>query len=112
MLKTEAQDIIDRITYKNYRIRFSQDAYEDYYLLQIYAPVKDACLGYAYSVAPEITITTVYKIDASLFERFVKTDFIRLIQNQIIRLETHEVYEHFKLDGVCVVNPHPEQKTA
>lgn len=110
MTHLEALDIIDRISYKNWCIVFREDIYYSGYILTVVAKVKDACLGYNYTQAPEINVTGKHLITYEYFDQMNKEMFTKLVKHQIVNLELHEVKEHLKQDGVCIDNPHPERK--
>lgn len=110
MTHLEAQAIINNIVYKNYRITFRPETVYEEVGLILTAPVKDACSGYAYSVAPEVHIKTYQTYDIDYFNEMTKDQFIGEIFDMCKRLELHELKEHFKVDGVCLYDPHPENK--
>lgn len=110
MTHLEAQEIINSIVYKNYRITIREELFSYDFVLTLIAPVKDACLGYAYSVAPEIHIKSNRLYDIQYFNEMTKEQFINHIFDMCKQLELHELKEHFKVNGVCLYDPHPENK--
>lgn len=110
MTSLEAQEIINSIVYKNYRISFRPETVYGQVGLILTAPVKDACSGYAYSVAPEIPIKTHQTYFPDYFYNMTKEQLLEEIFQMCKRLELHELKEHFKVDGVCLYDPQPETK--
>lgn len=110
MIQLEAQEIINSIVYKNYRIIFRRETVYGEVGITLIAPVKDACSGYAYSVAPEVNIKTHRTYFIDYFHQMTKEQFINEIFDMCKQLELHELKEHFKVDGVCLYDPHPELK--
>ncbi len=48
----------------------------------------------------------------SVFElaRMSEKEALRIIERFLHNMETHELREFFKVDGICVTDPHPELK--
>lgn len=110
MTMQEAHNIINEIVYKNFYFKIKHDIMDDFIRIKATAPVRDACSGYNYEVAPVIPITTVQVLDFRFFERMNKDDFICIIYQTCRRLEMHELDEHFKVNNICFKDPHPEIK--
>lgn len=107
----EAREVLNTIVYKNAYFYLDMGIYDEV-LLRVKLPVKDACSGYAYTVAPEIKITSEQRFPIEHFQRIQKDEFLYLVRKMCQRLELHEVDEHFKVDGICYTDPHPERKHA
>jgi hypothetical protein len=105
----EARNIINEITYKNFYFKIQEDIYRGITLVAT-APVKDACSGYSFEMAPIIPIKTIQIFDERYFNILDKEQFIKILYITCKRLELHELDEHFKVNGICYVDPHPELK--
>ena len=107
----EAQKILDHeVRYKNIYFKVRRIVNNDTIEIKAVIQVKDACSGYAYEQSSTIPITTVEYISESYFEDLGKEDLVHLAYNACRRLEMHELDEHFKVNGVCFKDPHPELK--
>lgn len=107
----EAQNILaQEIVYKNFDFRILNDMYTDDIIIKLKAPVRDACSGYYYDVSPIIPILSREMISAQYFEQMTKEQFINRIYYMCELLEIHELKEHFKVNNVCLHDPHPELK--
>lgn len=105
------QDILDRMTYKpGWKITISRP--EDCGVQNYWEPIT------LHARYPTIDITTGKPITLSLVrsiplesaETVPEDALIDLIGYIIKNFEMHEFDEWFKIDGVCVRDPHPELK--
>lgn len=107
-----AQSLIDRITYKpEWKLRLTAEAksVNRPWQINVHLDYKVANLDGSYETVDLTTCTTF--TERSLIEVLVSGDFVRYIaMNLIRRAELHEIDEWFKLDGVCVTDPHPEHR--
>lgn len=106
----EANNIINSVTYKNIYFKIRQDIYTDNIILSTAIKVKDACSGYDFNMAPEITIKSTQYFVPQYFNHIEKEEFIYILYNECKRMELHELDEHFKINGKCFKDPHPELK--
>jgi hypothetical protein len=104
----EAQQILEEIKYKNFKFNISMMLNTHLIIIKATAPVIDACSGDEYSNSRIIPITTSQTIDHVHFDKMDREHFIYTIYNTCKRLEMHELDEHFKINGECFRNPHPE----
>ena len=108
-LKEAHRILTEEIIYKNYAFYIKEDTHSGFIQIRLKAPVKDACSGYHYEVSPVIPITSIDTIDPIHFDRMDREHFLYIIYNMCKRLEMHELDEHFKIEGKCFRDPHPER---
>lgn len=104
------QAILDRMTYKpGWKITISRptDSIHNFWEpITLYAryPTTDVLTG------ETIMLSFVRSIDVDSAEKYPEDKLINLIAYFIKSFEMHEFDEWFKIDGVCVHEPHPELK--
>lgn len=102
MTLTEAQQIIEGITYKiGTTVRIIRSYNTDIIQLGVGTIKPDVLTFKENPLINTITITPEYLV------QMTEKDLIREIKYIIVRLELHEVDEWLKYKGVCVTNPHP-----
>ena len=110
MTISEAWSIINtEIKYKNSYFKIREDVSTGMIVIVAFLPVKDACSGDSYELAPIMPVMSADHYEYRFFESMSKEMFIDLIYRMCMRLELHELDEHFKVNNTCYKEPHPER---
>lgn len=93
--KDDIQDIIDKISYKNWKIRLGEN--NGYYFLQCIFYAPDNYTG-------EIVEQRCRKWQLSSY--MVPSEIVRTAYKAILTAQEHEVGEHFRYKGELIYCPH------
>jgi len=100
-------ECVNDVSYKDFIIKVREAPHIEGFFINVIAPVADACSGYAYTTSPKIKIMQQSLIVDVIFK--TKEDVYKHIYNLCKQIELHELNEHFKVNGTCLVEPHPER---
>ena len=102
MTKTEAREYISTITYKpNWSIQ-TYDGNFNFLRLRVDAKLLD-------SLDPEKLTTVTLETFIDIKHLDTKDLIMQNVLSVIERIEGHEIMEWFKVNGVCVTDPHPKE---
>lgn len=103
------QNLVEKITYKDWKIQLRRELYSDYIVLRISHLAADAYKKDFHAKKKSIVLSH-WTFCPEQLRAMDDEQFIGMVWHQILTLEKHESEEWFRFQGKLVHNPHPERR--